>query len=177
MRFSVILVTGILSLIGLTSAQASAANNNYLGVSPAQRHVVNSTQAQTILEASVQEAISIGVPQNIAVVDPAGLLVAFFRMDSAFPGSIDISQKKAKTVALFNGAYTTAALYNVSQPGASLYGIEETNSGLVVFGGGIPLVVDSIFIGAIGVSGGTSYQDVQVANAGARAIGGYIADS
>jgi len=93
MWFSGVLATSILSLFGLTSAQASAANNNYLGVSPAQRHVVNSTQAQTILEAAVQEATSISIPQNIAVVDPAGLLVAFFRMDSAFPGSIDISQK------------------------------------------------------------------------------------
>ena len=85
--------------------------------------------------------------------------------------------QKAKTVALFNGAYTTAALYNSSQPGASLYGIEETNGVLVVFGGGVPLVVDGIFIGAVGVSGGTTDQDVQVANAGAKAIGGYVADS
>lgn len=175
MRFSAVLAI-IFSSFALTSAQASASNNNYLGVSPAQRHVVNATQAQTILEAAVQEAISINVPQNIAVTDPAGLLVAFFRMDSALPGSIDISQKKARTVALFNGAMTTAQWYNVTQPGASLYGIEETNGGLIVFGGGVPIVVDGIFIGAVGVSGGTTDQDIQVANAGVRAIGGYVSD-
>jgi len=71
---------------------------------------------------------------------------------------------------------TTAQWYNISQPGASLYGIQETNGGLVVFGGGVPLVVNGIFIGAVGVSGGTTDQDVQVANAGARAIGGYVSD-
>ncbi|KAK5100783.1 hypothetical protein LTR70_001315 [Exophiala xenobiotica] len=160
----------------MSSAQASASNNNYLGVSPAQRHVVNATQAQQVVDAAVQEAMSIPQPQNIAVTDPAGFLVAFHRMDSAFPASIDISMKKARTVALFNGAMTTAQWYNISQPGASLYGIQETNGGLVVFGGGVPLVVNGIFIGAVGVSGGTTDQDVQVANAGARAIGGYVSD-
>ncbi|KAK5943181.1 hypothetical protein PMZ80_004187 [Knufia obscura] len=174
MRFSAVLVT-MLSSVATTSAQASAANNNYLGVSPAQRHVVNATQAQMVIDAAVQEAMNLSIPQNIAVSDPAGLLVAFHRMDSAYPGSIDISQKKARTVALFNGAMTTAQWYNVSQPGAPLYGIEETNNGLIVFGGGVPLVVGGIFIGAVGVSGGTVDQDVQCANAGARAIGGYIA--
>jgi len=87
----------------MSSAQASASNNNYLGVSPAQRHVVNATQAQQVVDAAVQEAMSIPQPQNIAVTDPAGFLVAFHRMDSAFAASIDISMKKARTVALFNG--------------------------------------------------------------------------
>lgn len=72
---------------------------------------------------------------------------------------------------------TSASFYNASQPGASLYGIEETNGGLVVFGGGVPLLVNGILIGAVGVSGGTVAQDVQVANAGAQAIGGTIPSS
>ena len=38
----------------------------------------------------------------------------------------------------------------------------------------MPLIVNGIFYGGIGVSGGTADQDVQVANAGARAAGGYI---
>lgn len=61
-------------------------SNNGIGISPTERHIVNATQAQTILEAAVQSATSINVPQNIAVVDPFGLLVAFFRMDNAYPG-------------------------------------------------------------------------------------------
>lgn len=159
----------------MTSAQVNQTQYNYLGVSPAERHVINATQAQAVIEAAAQEADSIGQPQNIAITDPSGLLVAFRRMDSAFPGSIDISQKKAKTVAYYNGAYSTAAFYNLSQPGSPLYGIEETNGGLIVFGGGLPLVVNGVFIGAVGVSGGSVDQDVQVASAGVRAIGGYLA--
>lgn len=165
-----------LLLLGLTmtTAQVNQTSYNYLGVSPAQRNVVNATQAQSIIEAAAQEADSINQPQNIAVTDPSGLLVAFRRMDSAFPGSIDISQKKAKTVALYNGAYSTADFYNLSQPGAPLYGIQETNNGLIVFGGGLPLVVNGVFIGAVGVSGGSVDQDIQVASAGVRAVGGYL---
>lgn len=159
----------------MTTAQVNQTSYNYLGVSTSQRHVVNTTQAQSIIEAAAQEADSIQQPQNIAVCDPSGLLVAFRRMDSAFPGSIDISQKKAKTVALYNGAYTTADFYNLSQPGASLYGIQETNNGLIVFGGGVPIIIDGVFIGAVGVSGGSVAQDIQVANAGVKAVGGYIA--
>ena len=105
------------------------------------------------------------MPQNIAVTDPSGLLVAFLRMDNAFPGSIDISTKKARTSVLFNGI-PSAALYNQSQPDQALYGIQETNGGLVIFGGGLPLFKDNYLIGAIGVSGGTVAQDVEVAQAG-----------
>ena len=72
---------------------------------------------------------------------------------------------------------TTAQWYNVSQPGGSVYGIEETNGGLIVFGGGLPIIVDGVFIGAVGVSGGTVDQDVTVATAGVQAVGGYLASS
>ena len=144
---------------------------NYIGSSPSERHYINQTQAMAVVQAAARSAVSVGSPSNIAVMDPSGLLVAFLRTDNAFPGSIDISQRKAKTVTLFNGAYTSQALYNSSQPGMPLYGIQETNGGLVVFGGGLPIFVGSFFIGAIGVSGGTVDQDVEVATAGVGAIG------
>jgi uncharacterized protein GlcG (DUF336 family) len=86
-------------------------------------------------------------------------------MDNAYLASIDISMKKARTSVLFNGI-PSDALYNQSQPGAGLYGIEETNGGLVVFGGGLPLYKDGFLLGAIGVSGGTVAQDIEVAQAG-----------
>lgn len=93
-------------------------------------------------------------------------------MDNALIGSIDISTKKAKTVALFNGI-PSGAFYDLVQPGAggSVYGIEQTNGGLVVFGGGLPIYLDGKLIGAVGVSGGSVAQDVRVATAGVKGIG------
>ena len=56
-------------------------------------------------------------------------------------------------------------------------GLEETNGGLVVFGGGLPIDIGSHFIGAVGVSGGTVDQHVTVATAGVQAIGSMTASS
>ncbi|KAI5195279.1 DUF336-domain-containing protein [Aureobasidium subglaciale] len=139
-------------------------STNGIGSTPNQRHYISADQATAIVAAAAKAAASI-VPQNIAIVDPSGLLVAFLRMDNAYPGSIDISTKKARTSVLFNGI-PSAALYNQSLPGEALYGIEETNGGLVIFGGGLPLVKDNYLLGAIGVSGGTVAQDIEVAQAG-----------
>lgn len=70
---------------------------------------------------------------------------------------------------LFNGI-PSADLYAGAQPGGPIYGIEETNGGLVVFGGGLPIYYSGVLIGAIGVSGGTVAQDVKVATAGVMAL-------
>lgn len=91
-----------------------------------------------------------------------------------FPGSIDISHRKARTVSLFNGAWCTSDLYALTQPGAPLYKIEDTNGGLIVFGGGVPVMLEGVFVGAVGVSGGTTGEDVRCATAGVKAVGGKV---
>lgn len=123
----------LLALASVAYAQINGTNG--IGSTPSERYVVSADQAYQIVQATVKNATAIGVPQNIAVVDPSGLLVAFLRMDNAYIASIDISQKKARTAVLFNGL-SSAGLYNASQPGGPLYAIEQTNGGLVVFGGG-----------------------------------------
>ena len=121
-------------LLPLTWAKNLASTNN-VGSTPAQRHYVDAKQAQTIINAAVKNATALCVPENIAVVDPSGMLVAFLRQDNAFVGSIDLSIKKARTAVLFNGL-TTEMIGQQAQPGQPLYGIQETNGGLVLFGGG-----------------------------------------
>jgi uncharacterized protein GlcG (DUF336 family) len=112
------------------------------------------------------------VPNNIAILDPSSNLVAFLRMDNAYLGSVDISIKKAKTVTSFNGLFPSYGLLNRSQPGGDVFAIEETNGGLVVFGGGQPIYdSNGYWIGAIGVSGGSVQQDIDTSTAGAEAVG------
>lgn len=125
-------------------------------------------KAQAVLEAAIAKAHEIGQPMNIAVVDDGGHLIAFARMDGAIKASIDISTRKARTSILMNAP--TSALMPLAQPGAELYGLEQTSGGLVIFGGGIPLVVDNVVVGAIGVSAGSVEQDVTVAEAGVAAL-------
>lgn len=128
------------------------------------------TKAQAVLEAAIAKADEIGQPMNIAVVDDGGHLVTFARMDGAIKASIDISTRKATTSVLMNAP--TAALMGLVQPGAELYGLEQLSGGLVVFGGGIPLQLDGVTVGAIGVSAGSAAQDVTVAEAGVAALTG-----
>lgn len=124
--------------------------------------------ATAVIEASTSKALEIGQPMNIAVVDDGGHLVAFVRMDGAIKASIDISIRKARTSILMNAP--TSALMALVQPGAELYGLEQTSGGMVIFGGGIPLVKDGVVIGAVGVSAGSVEQDVSVAEAGAATV-------
>jgi uncharacterized protein GlcG (DUF336 family) len=126
-------------------------------------------QAQVVLKAALAKAEAIKIPMNIAVVDAGGNLKAFYRMEDAFLGSIDISIKKAVTARYFN--MTTRALGAAAQPGKPLYGIEVTNKGLVIFAGGVLLVdKNNTIVGAIGVSGGSVDEDESVALAGAAAL-------
>lgn len=122
-------------------------------------------QAQAVMQAAMVKAKDQGVPMNIAIVDAGGNLRAFERMDGAFLGSIDIAIKKAVTARYFN--MSTSDLGAAAQVGKPLYGIEVTNNGLIIFGGGELLKnKDGVIVGAIGVSGGSVEEDVNVAKAG-----------
>ena len=127
-------------------------------------------QADLIIEACKKEAVSVGQPMNIAIVDDGANLVAFAAMDDTKLIGVDISQRKALTAVYFQT--DTRDLVPLVQPGAALYGIESTSNGkLVVFGGGVLLRGDDgAIVGAVGVSAGTVDEDHQVAEAGRKAF-------
>jgi uncharacterized protein GlcG (DUF336 family) len=126
-------------------------------------------EAMRVIAAARKKAEEIGVMQNIAVVDAGGNLTAFAHMDGAWTGSIDIAKNKAFTARAFD--MTTEALGQMSQPGEMCYGIHASNDlKVIIFGGGIPLIRNGKVMGAIGVSGGTVPQDIEVAEAGVGAF-------
>jgi uncharacterized protein GlcG (DUF336 family) len=130
---------------------------------------INLTSAMRMVDAALKESKKLNVKMNIAVLDRGGNLKAFVRMDEAFLGSADIAQKKAKTSLLFNAP--SGALGALAQPGGDLFGIENTNGGLVMFDGGLPIQDKrGNVIGAIGVSGSSVANDLVVAKAGAAAF-------
>ncbi|MGV8879259.1 MAG: GlcG/HbpS family heme-binding protein [Sphingobacteriaceae bacterium] len=130
---------------------------------------VTLTQAEALIAAAKSKAQEISTLMNIAVVDAGANLIAFAHMDNAWLGSIDISQKKARTARFFN--MPTGEIGKLSQPGGSLYQIEHSNGGLITFPGGLPLKnAAGEIIGAIGVSGDSVENDHIVAQAGADAL-------
>lgn len=126
-------------------------------------------QAQAAVSASIEAAIGCDTKMDIAVVDSGGHLKAFARMDGAWIGSIDIAIKKAVTAAIFETE--SGSLGEASQPGGPLFQIELSNGGLISFPGGVPIMLDGEYIGAVGVSGSSIENDRAVAKAGADAVG------
>jgi uncharacterized protein GlcG (DUF336 family) len=125
--------------------------------------------ARGVIAAGEKKAKELGIPYNIAVVDAGGGLVAHVRMDGAWLGSVDIAINKAWTARAFDMA--TKDLAKMAQSGKPLFGIDSTNhEKVVIFGGGIPLKMGDIVVGALGASGGTVDQDLEVAEAAASSF-------
>ena len=126
--------------------------------------------AELVLAAAKARAVEIKVPMDIAVVDDGAHLLAFARMDGAKLSSVEIAIRKAQGAAirrLPTGPARTGEEVNVVlSMGLAL----ATQGRQIPVRGGIPLLVDGVCVGAIGVSNGTEDQDVDVAQAGARAL-------
>lgn len=132
---------------------------------------IDETLAQIVIDAACAKAREIGVPQNIAVVDAAGHLVAFRRMDGAKFIAIDIAINKAFTAA--GSRKPTAALAAAAQPGVAGFGVNTQHHGrFTILAGGLPLTLPGTedVVGAIGVSSGSTAQDAEVAEAGLQAF-------
>ena len=102
----------------------------------------------------------------ITVVDDGGHLIYLARMDGTQIGSIEVAQAKARTALAFKRPTKiwSDALTSGRTPILGLPGVTPVE-------GGLPLTVQGEFVGAIGVSGVTSEQDGQIAQAGAAVLG------
>ena len=121
---------------------------------------ISTARADQIIERACARADEIGMAACVAVVDAGAHLKAFRRMDGAFAGAVDVSQRKARTAALFPLASGDFGQVIAEQ---HLTGMELTNGGLAAFHGGLPILDGETLIGAIGVSGGSAEQDLDVA--------------
>lgn len=108
-------------------------------------------------------------PVAIAIVDTAGFLVLFERLDNTQLASVQIALEKAQTSALFRRP-TKAFEDRLAEGGENLK-LLRLPGGLPMEGG-LPILVDGKVIGAIGVSGVTSTQDGEIAQAGLDALAG-----
>jgi glc operon protein GlcG len=122
--------------------------------------------AKKMAAAGEAEARQNGWNVAIAIVDAGGGLILFQKLDETQPGSIAVSQGKARAAALFKRP--SKALEDAIAGGKQGFLAVE---GIVPIQGGLPVVVDGKVLGAVGVSGVTSAQDEQVAQAALRALG------
>jgi uncharacterized protein GlcG (DUF336 family) len=128
---------------------------------------VTSDTAKKIAAPAIAEARKNNWTMAIAIVDPAGDLVYFERMDDTQVGSADVAVAKARTAARFKRS-TKVFQDAVAGGGEGLRMLGLP--GVTPVEGGLPLVVGGKIVGAIGASGGTSAQDGQVAAAAVAAL-------
>src|SRR5262250_1656361 len=124
-------------------------------------------QAKKIAALSVAEAAKNNWKMAIAIVDVAGDLVYFEKMDGTQVASVSIAQDKARSAVRFKRP--TKAMQDVlAQGGAGVRFLAL--QGAVPVEGGLPIVMDGKIVGAIGASGGASDQDGLTAKAGADSV-------
>jgi glc operon protein GlcG len=145
----------------LAAAPAFAQMPNPYGAS------ISLENARKVAASSVAEANKNGWKMAVAIVDVAGDLVYFEKMDGTQVASVNIAQDKARSSVRFKRP--TKAMQDVLAAGGA--GVRFLAlQGAVPVEGGIPLVMDGRIVGAIGASGGTSEQDGQSAKAGADSV-------
>lgn len=137
----------------------------------AQQAMLTAEGAMKALQAAWTKTTEIGVPVNISVCDASGVELAFLRPDGAAQLSMGIARDKAYSVAAFNGLPTDKWFGMLENEPALREGIVHRDR-LVIFGGGVPVLVDGQLVGAVGCSGGTEEEDRLVAQAGADAVTG-----
>ena len=123
--------------------------------------------AKKIAVPALAEAARNNWAMAVAVVDGAGDLVYFEKMDATQAGSVAVAIDKARSAARFKRP--TKAFQDVLAAGGDGLRVLALQ-GAIPVEGGIPIVIDGTIVGAIGVSGGTSPQDGQCAKAGIDAL-------
>jgi glc operon protein GlcG len=124
-------------------------------------------QARKAAAAAEAEAAKNAWPMAIAIVDTHGQLVYFHRADNTQTASIDVSQDKAVSAAMFRRP-TKVMQDAIAGGGAGVRFLNLRRASVVE--GGLPLTVDGKIVGAIGVSGMASDQDGACAKAGVDAL-------
>ena len=129
-----------------------------------QKKSISAEATKKMIVAAEEKAREIGVGISIYVVDESAVIKAFSRMDNAPLVTVDAARKKAVT-AVGYGMPSGEPWYNYIKDDPILFhGIQQFED-FILLGGGLPVFIDGVLAGAIGVSGGHYKQDEQCAQA------------
>ena len=119
------------------------------------------TLAKNVAQRVEARATQAKVPVAVCVVDVHGNVVLQHRMPGAPLFSLELSERKAYTSALVR--LRTADLVPLVQPGQPLYPLIMVSGGRYsAMGGGMPLASEGEVVAGVGVSGGTTEQDIDI---------------
>lgn len=121
-----------------------------------------------MMSASVSKAEEIGQPQCIVIVDASGEPLGEIRMTGAKYLSRKSARAKARTSASI--AAPSDRIPEAVRPQIAA----ATGGDVTGLGGGLPIVIDGILLGGIGVGSGSPEQDLEVARAALGAVGAVL---
>jgi uncharacterized protein GlcG (DUF336 family) len=128
--------------------------------------------SKRLAELVEEEARRMNVPVTISVIDIHGNIVLKQRMTGAPLISIEMSERKAYTSASLR--MRTADMTPLAQPGQPLYTLTSVAGGrYVALGGGVPLRAGEEVVAGVGVSGGTTEQDIMIVEAAYQRLRGF----
>ena len=159
--------TRLLALVLGTVVLFAAASASAQAPPPAYGNPISLEQAKKVMAGAEAEAKKNNWPVVIAILDSGGQLVMLQRLDNAQWGSVEVAKDKARSAVAFRRP-TKAFQDLIAQGGANMRLLNLTGASMLE--GGIPIIVDGKIAGAVGVSGVTSQQDAQTAQAGQDAL-------
>ena len=120
--------------------------------------------AQRLIKLGIKQAEAMHSPSNIAVVDATGTLLAHKRMSDAQVLNMEQSILKAKASVKYK-----RPTIDLHQEKGSVAVFDDLKVALSsrdgIVAGGMPILNGDLLLGAIGISGGSAYQDQHVAQA------------
>lgn len=119
--------------------------------------------AMWLTKRAFEEAKKQNLNISIAVARDSGLFLVIHRMDDTPMGTVEIARDKAWTAATFGIPTTEVSRYGVGKDAGTSINRSGDNERLTTIPGGLPLLKDGKIFGAIGISGGTPQQDLQIA--------------
>jgi len=125
--------------------------------------------ALRLLEGVRAEAEARSLALAMCVVDAGGHAIATQRMDGAALGAMRLAEGKAYTAVLWGTR--TGDFTESTQPGGADWGWNTTDPRVVVYAGGIPLLVAGALVGGLGASGGLADEDEACVAAAAQSLG------
>jgi glc operon protein GlcG len=128
------------------------------------RPMLTLEDCRKISAAAEAEAKKNGWNVAIAILDDGGHLLHFVRMDGGTPANAEIAVMKASTAALTR---RSSKMWEDRVAGGRMAMLKMP---VLPVQGGLPVVVDGVCVGAVGVSGVQSHEDEQVAKAGIDAL-------
>ena len=131
---------------------------------------MNLDMAKNITKGAIRKAQAMNRLCSIAVVDDRGFLISLYRMDNAPIPTVDIARDKAWTAATFRMPSPDIVKFgDPSSPGFG-FNTQNWNDRLTTIAGGLPIKDGDKVIGGIGISGGTSKEDVEICQAAIKTI-------